>query len=42
VPSSVKQKLARKTREDLVAKHPATHAGKAAAKLLEPLRRNLR
>jgi hypothetical protein len=37
-----KQKIALKQLEELVAKHPATHAGKVAAKMLEPLRRNLR
>jgi hypothetical protein len=37
-----KQKIALKQLEELVAKHPSTHAGKVAAKLLEPLRRNLR
>jgi hypothetical protein len=40
--STAKQRIALKQMEDLVAKHPATHAGKEAAKLLEPLRRNLR
>ncbi|HEX3133883.1 MAG TPA: hypothetical protein VHX44_09920 [Planctomycetota bacterium] len=37
-----KQRIALKQLEDLTAKHPATHAGKEAAKLLEPLRINLR
>lgn len=40
--STAKQRIALKTLEDLVAKHAATHAGRVAAKLLEPLRRNLR
>lgn len=40
--STAKQRIALKTLEDLVAKHPGTEAGKAAAKLLEPLRRSLR
>lgn len=40
--SIAKQRIALKTLEDLVAKHPATQAGREAAKLLEPLRRNLR
>jgi hypothetical protein len=40
--STAKQRIGLKQLEDLVAKHPATHAGKEAAKLLEPLRRNLR
>lgn len=40
--TAAKLKIALKQLEDLVAKHPATHAGKAGAKLLERVRTALR
>lgn len=40
--TTARRRIGLKQLEELVAKYPATHAGREAAKMLEPLRRTLR